>query len=689
MRRRSLLSCFAAALLCCLVLPAAAHAAANGGSDVMGCSTGPARTWYFAEGTTRPGFTEYVCVLNPGASVAATEFDYMLPGGRTISRSHDLAPSSRTTINVNDEVPAGSDVSIRMKSSRPVVAERPMYFRYNGVWDGGHVVVGSTAPAPEWYFAEGTTRAGFDSYLCLQNPGTADALVRLDYFLGDGTTRTRGGVRVEAASRFTVAVHQEGLGIGRHNDESGDFSVKVSTAGETPLVAERAMYFNCKPYLTGGHVVVGSTAPAPEWYFAEGTTRAGFDTYLCVSNPGKKDANVDVSYYRGDGRQVEKVGVVVRAGSRLTVPVHEEPLGIGRHDDAGGDFSARVRSTNGAPIVVERSSYFFYRPFWSGGHDVMGADGPMPEWHFAEGCTRQGFDTYLCLANPSGKKAVVSIRYYRGDNQVDTREGIEVEAKSRRTVAVHGVAEGTGRRDDAGGDVSVKVSTANGVPVIAERPMYFAERWRTMDRAAIAGAWGWGDRARGSGRRPEVAVTIDCENNANADRLMDILQQKGFHATFFLLDHIATSHPGVVTRMAFDGHEIGNHGVTHSRFTKLAPAQVAWELDTVEGHVNALTGFTTKPYFRFPYGERSSGLVSRVNGLGYFSMYWSVDPQEWRDSNTVSAVVNNVVSTSGPGAIILMHDSAKTIAALPSILDGLAARGLKPVTLTELMFPGP
>lgn len=679
----------AVALLCCLVLPCAANAAVNGGSDVMGCSTGPARTWYFAEGTTRPGFTEYLCVLNPGANAATAEFAYMPAGGATIERSYHLAPFSRTTVRVNDEVPAGSDVSIRIDSSRPVVAERPMYFRYKGAWDGGHAVVGVSAPASEWYFAEGTTRAGFDSYLCLQNPGRTDALVRLDYFLGDGTTRTRRNIRVGAASRFTVAVHEEPLGIGRHDDESGDFSVKVSTAGETPLVAERAMYFNYKPYLTGGHDVFGATAPRADWFFAEGTTRPGFDTYLCISNPGGVDAKVNVSYYCGDGRQVEKSGLAVKPGSRLTVPAHEEPLGIGRHDDAHGDFSARVRSTNGAPIVVERPSYFFYRPFWSGGHDVMGAESPMPEWYFAEGCTRQGFDTYLCLANPSGNKAVVNISYYRGDNQVEAREGIEVEAKSRRTVAVHEVAEGIGRRDDGGGDVSVKVSSANGVPVVAERPMYFAGRWRTMDRAAIAGAWGWGDRTRGSGRRPEVAITIDCENNANADRLMDILQQKGFPATFFLLDQIVTSQPLVVTRMAFDGHEIGNHGVTHSQFTRLSASQVVWELETVESHVNALTGFTTRPYFRFPYGERSSGLVSQVNGLGYFSMYWSVDPQEWRDSNTVGAVVNNVVSTSGPGAIILMHDSAKTIAALPSIIDGLVARGLKPVTLTELMFPGP
>ena len=36
-----------------------------------------------------------------------------------------------------------------------------------------------------------------------------------------------------------------------------------------------------------------------------------------------------------------------------------------------------------------------------------------------------------------------------------------------------------------------------------------------------------------------------------------------------------------------------------------------------------------------------------------------------------------------------MHDSAKTAAALPAIIDGLRARGLTLVTLSELFYPGP
>ena len=52
-------------------------------------------------------------------------------------------------------------------------------------------------------------------------------------------------------------------------------------------------------------------------------------------------------------------------------------------------------------------------------------------------------------------------------------------------------------------------------------------------------------------------------------------------------------------------------------------------------------------------------------------------------------MINTVVNETGPGAIVLMHDDAKTIQGLPAIIDGLRARGLTLVTLSELFHPGP
>ena len=85
--------------------------------------------------------------------------------------STDLPARSRVTLHLNHVLGPGVDFSFHVGADVPIVAERPMYFLYNGAWSGGHDVLGAAAPQAEWYFAEGCTRPGFDTWLCLQNPG--------------------------------------------------------------------------------------------------------------------------------------------------------------------------------------------------------------------------------------------------------------------------------------------------------------------------------------------------------------------------------------------------------------------------------------------------------------------------------------------------------------------------------------
>ncbi|MEW6553630.1 MAG: DUF5719 family protein [Actinomycetota bacterium] len=358
----------------------------------------------------------------------------------------------------------GQDVSVRVAADRPIVAERPMYFNYNGAWAGGHDSMGATTAQAEWLFAEGCTRPGFNTYLCLQNPGAAAAAVTVYYYCGDGTNEQR-TLTVPAQSRFTIPVHDAGLGIGVWDSARGDVSIKVVSS--QPIVAERPMYFNYAGAWAGGHDAMGATAAQAEWLFAEGCTRPGFNTWLCLQNPGAADAAVTIDYYCGDGTN-ERRTLTVPARRRSTVPVHDAVLGIGAWDSARGDVSIKVTSSQ--PIVAERPMYFNYAGAWAGGHDAMGATAAQAEWLFAEGCTRTGFNTYLCLQNPGTANATVNIDYYCGDG-FNLRRTVTVRARSRYTVPVHGPDPGLGTYDSARGDVSIKVTSSQ--PIVAERPMYF------------------------------------------------------------------------------------------------------------------------------------------------------------------------------------------------------------------------
>jgi hypothetical protein len=64
---------------------------------------------------------------------------------------------------------------------------------------------------------------------------------------------------------------------------------------------------------------------------------------------------------------------------------------------------------------------------------------------------------------------------------------------------------------------------------------------------------------------------------------------------------------------------------------------------------------------------------------------WAVDPQDWRKPGS-SVVTQRILSATDPGEIVLVHDiHAPTIAAMPATLDGLLGRGLRFVTISQLI----
>lgn len=327
----------------------------TGGHDVVGSSTAR-KEWYFAEGNTYDWNQEWLCLQNPGSETASVSVDFMLSDGSVETRSYEVPGRRRGTIDVNSAIaPRCDDVSMRVRSSVPVIAERPMYFRYGGKWAGGSNVMGAAAPDTKWYFAEGNTRSWNDMWLCLQNPGEGPAKVRVTYRFVNAP-ETSATYDVAARSRFTVNVNR-GVGPGV------DLGVYIES--DVPVIAERSMYFDYHESWAGGDTVTGANLPETSWFFAEGCTRydsqARFDTWICLQNPGDSGTTVTITYMLGTGKVVTK-DYELAAASRLTVDVNRD-VGYGQ------DVSAQV--TSPVPIIAERPMYFSVRGK-TGGHDVMG-----------------------------------------------------------------------------------------------------------------------------------------------------------------------------------------------------------------------------------------------------------------------------------------------------------------------------
>ncbi len=287
-----------------------------GGSIESGISE-PSTRWYLAEGATQPGMEEWISLMNPNSSGATIKITYMFPGGGTKVQSFPMPATSRETVNVNKIVGENKDVSALVESTRPVLAERPMYFNYHGAWPGGHTQSGAVTPATSWFLAEGTTRnnshdGAFEEWISIMNPGDAAAQVDITYMFTGGGTQA-GHKTVAAHSRETISVN---AAVG--NDK--DVSVRLSSPSQ-PIVVERPLYYNYKNSMAGGDVELGSTEGSKTLYFAEGTTRGGFEEWLTLQNPSGSAATATVTYMFADGTTQNQL-VGLPANSRTTVGVN-------------------------------------------------------------------------------------------------------------------------------------------------------------------------------------------------------------------------------------------------------------------------------------------------------------------------------------------------------------------------------
>ena len=408
---------------------------------------------YFAEGTTRPGFAEFLTLENAGptaAPVTVTYYDW----GAVKPVAMTLAAHSRTTVDVNAVVGPGADVAIGVDAggNPDVYAERPMYFnaclKAPALCVNGGDVAAASLPQTSWDFAEGYTGTGFQEYLALFNPNSAPAAVTGAYHFRDGSSAPL-SVTVPGLSRATVDVNLA-VGAGRE--------VSVDLASSLPIVAERPEYFRACVSSTvcpnGGSDAAGAQ-PQTTWDFAEGYTARGYQEFLLLHNPGAAATTAQVSYMLSTG-QVLSSSVPVAAGARVTVNVN---AAVG----AGHEVSAVV--TSGQPLVAERAMYFqTTSPFWVKGGSATAGFAPSTSWNFAEGYTGAGFQEYLTLQNPGSATANVSVTIMDslGNQSTSTTT---VPPTSRRTLDVNAMLQGAR-------EISAWVTSDQ--PIVAERPMYYS-----------------------------------------------------------------------------------------------------------------------------------------------------------------------------------------------------------------------
>lgn len=158
--------------------------------------------------------------------------------------------------------------------------------------------------------------------------------------------------------------------------------------------------------------------------------------------------------------------------------------------------------------------------------------------------------------------------------------------------------------------------------------------------------------------------------------ILDVLDEYGSKATFFVGGSWADGHAGALREIASRGHEVGNFGYFERDMSALPQEKCEQELRLCGALVEALTG-ARPSLFLPPCGAYGDGLLDAAEALGYTPVLWSKDA-----ACADAALVCERAAEGEAGDFVRLLPSAETLSALPSVLRGFEERGLSAVTLS-------
>ena len=181
-----------------------------------------------------------------------------------------------------------------------------------------------------------------------------------------------------------------------------------------------------------------------------------------------------------------------------------------------------------------------------------------------------------------------------------------------------------------------------------------------------------------------VALTFDDGPTIGiTDQVLDVLQENGVVASFFLIGQQITDETRYLVKRAHDmGCSIENHSKTHQSMPKQSRQEIVEEIQYTTDLIEEITG--EKPeFFRPPFIDYDQKMYDLID-LGFICGYGCED---WLPSVTAQERIDRVLHDANPGFIILLHDmtdNTNTVEAIKTIIPELKKQGYEFVTVRDL-----
>ena len=184
----------------------------------------------------------------------------------------------------------------------------------------------------------------------------------------------------------------------------------------------------------------------------------------------------------------------------------------------------------------------------------------------------------------------------------------------------------------------------------------------------------------------KIAISFDAAWGADkTEQIMDICDEYGIKATFFLVGFWVEDYPEKAKLIAERGFEIGMHSSTHPDMTKLSSENQNLELEQNRDIIYSVTGIKAN-LFRPPFGAYNNSLISTCEKLNITTIQWSVDSLDWKGLSA-GEISSRVCGRVKNGSIVLFHNNSDNIIeALKMILEFFKLNNYKVVPIGELIY---
>ena len=194
----------------------------------------------------------------------------------------------------------------------------------------------------------------------------------------------------------------------------------------------------------------------------------------------------------------------------------------------------------------------------------------------------------------------------------------------------------------------------------------------------------------------KVYLTFDDGPSENTNAILDILDDYGIKATFFVTGKEDEASKAAYQRIVAEGHTIAMHSFSH-KYSEIYASKEAFQEDfeRIQNLIYDTTGVECH-YYRFPGGSSNkvsntdmSEFISYLNEQGITYYDWNVSSGDATSrAFTADELVENVMSdvVKYKTSVVLLHDATvktTTVQALPAMIEALQQAGAMILPIDE------